>query len=186
MVAFPFPGVIKQSFTFRDKKGNTSVFRWHYNYNGADEATQAAFISAVQAVLVPTTNAALQGASGPISLGGVAQYGASGDYQDVIMKAVLNFQDASGQIHRFQLPSPKVTMFLADRMTLDPANATLKAFTDLFGLNAAPASGTPYVSTRTGVLMANFMGGYFAAKPIRRRSNIFVLTPQETATIPEE
>jgi hypothetical protein len=191
MAAFPFqPGAnvpVQNSVTMRDAKGNTSVFRYFLDINAGTlpaAQTQAAAINAGFAAL---SNAALQNTKGLSSEYGVAQYGAhvaNGAYESVIEKAVLVFQDASGQLHRFEIPAPKIAIFKTDKVTVDPANGLVVTF---IALVTTPAAGPgSFMCTRQDIAFSNYMGGVFKARKIRRKLNILVLEPDLTASLPAE
>ena len=192
-MAIPFPystgghGINRGSITLRDAKGNTSTMRYYLNSNGDTAANAVLLAASLQTTWAAMSNAALQASQGFDSVIGVAQYGAQADYQDITMKAVLVFQDSAGGLHRFQVPAPKVSIFLADRQTVDPANTDVAAFIAAMGATGSPpASPGVFVSTRTGEYFANYMGGFFRAAKIRRRSNVLILTPSLTPGEPEE
>lgn len=188
--AFPFPtgtvgaaNQILQTHTFRDSKGFTSVVRYYINPNAAVEGDIASAIAAILTALKALTNAAYQGSQGYISEYGVKQYGASGtDYPSCRMKARLVYQDLAGGLHALSVPAPKLACFDADRQTVLPSGvATLNGLIATPG--GVPASGTPYVSSRQGVQITNFMGGFFTARQ-RRANKLFLLSGALTAGEP--
>lgn len=179
-MAFPFNGtILQQSFTYRDAKGNTSVLRFYID--GTDLTAGEVFAGVLNGHIGALSNAAFQNARGPYSIYGTAQYGAhnaGGAYESVIEKAVFVFQDAAGGLHRFTVPAPKIGIFLADKITVDPAIAGVVSFkNDVTG---------GMVLTRQGIALVNLMGGYYQARHLRRRMNVLVLTPPLTATEPAE
>lgn len=180
MAPFPFVNAkYVQSYTFRDAKGNTARFTTYLDT--VDLTVSQALGQTIGGHLVAISNAALQAAHGLYAPYGPAQYGThatSGAYESVIEKAVLVFQDLTGQLHRFEVPAPKISIFLADKITVDPANAGVA------NLIADMTGGLVY--TRQGQVFANYMGGYFRARKIRRRTNVLTLTPPLTASEPAE
>jgi len=60
-------------------------------------------------------------------LGPTVGAAATGNYQSNKMAASLTFQTASGSILRLTLPAPSLSVFLADGVTIDPANALITA-----------------------------------------------------------
>lgn len=187
----PFPfvpglGVYSQSYTFRDAKGNTSAFRVFIDEGAAGDADAVqAFAVSLRDALIALTNAAFQGARGTLTEYGVAQYGAhavGGAYESIVEKAVLVFQDLAGQLHRYEIPAPKIALFKADKVTVDPTNGSVVTFVGLM-TQAAPGV---HVVSRQDIGLANYMGGVFKARKIRRRLNILVLEPDLTGSLPAE
>jgi hypothetical protein len=101
-------------------------------------------------------------------------YGASGNFDDAEDSAVLNFQTVNGGLAKISVPAPKSTIFLADNQTIDPANASVSAFT------VALIGGTNgfFGATKTGAVMNLFVGGLRVRRRTRRKLNIFVKNPQ--------
>lgn len=189
MAPFPFnPGnQYQQSVTMRDAKGNTGVFRFFMDVTAAATlgAAHADVLTVINA-FTPLSNAALQNTRGLVSEFGVAQYGAhavGGAYESIVDKAVLVFQDNSGQLHRFEIPAPKIAIFKADKITVDPAAATVITFIN--AMTTVQAGGS-FVASRQDIALANYMGGFYKARKIRRRLNVLVLQPDLTASLPAE
>jgi len=188
MATFPFsgPGVIDQlRISWRDAKGNIAKSKFYIDYAATSRDNGAAHEATLLTALKALSNAAVQNVNGLDSQYGVAQYGlhAPSDYQNVEQKAVMVFQDAAGQLHRFMIPAPKVGIFLADRQTVDPTVATVITF--ITQMTVVDVNGV-YVATRQDIPLSNFMGGYFAAKKLQRRGNVLVLTPSLTPSEPAE
>lgn len=189
MASFPFntgnnPTV--ETLTYRDAKGNTSHQKFYIDQGGATliqiQTDMAAFITAFSAL----SNAALQSATGIVPIYGVAQYGThatGGAYESVIDKAVMVYQDTAGTLHRYEVPAPKIAIFKNDKITVDPANSLVVAFNALMA--AAWANGET-VCSRQDLPLANYMGGFYKARKIRRRLNVLVLQPDLTASLPAE
>jgi hypothetical protein len=182
-----FVGLVTQTFTFRDAKGNTASMRFWLNdaasvvnppvVNAQDLA------STLRTALVAASNAAYQASSGPLSEHGTAAYGATGaQYQDVPMKGTFVFQDTAGRLHRYALPAPKIALFKADQQTIDPANALVIAVKTAL---LATQDGTFFCSP-DGTALHDFMGGVWQGRKIRRKLNILVLDPTLTPALPAE
>lgn len=75
-----------------------------------------------------------------------------GTYQTTADTARLLFQTGSGSIIRLTLPAPKVALFLADKITVDPANATVVSI-----VNAAVG----HLSDGAGSAVVSFVGGVY-------------------------
>lgn len=176
---FPNPNVTPQSFTWRDAKGHTTVTRFFINYDAGtiDDAFNLA--QAIRDALKGLTNAALQSASGVLGETGSVQYGGTGVFQSVQQKARMTWQDDEGKLHRYEVPAPKVAIFLADAVTVNPTNALVLAYIASFTTVAA------FVSGKDGIEVAQFVGGEFAARPRPRRVGILTLTPALTPEEPE-
>lgn len=190
MATFPFKpvnGVIWQSITFRDAKGNTGRFGFFMDCQAAASGTAIQTdLNTVMATIPPLTFAAVQRFTGYNTEYGVAQYGAhasGGAYESIIDKAVMVFQDAAGQLHRYEIPAPKVAIFKNDKITVDPANSAVAAFTAAFSTVQA---GGCFVCSRQDIALANFMGGVYKARKLHRRLNILVLEPDLTPSLPAE
>lgn len=189
MAGFPFItglGVYRQTFVYRDAKGETSTLRFYIDEGGTGDADAVqVFAVSLRNAISALTNAALQSANGVLTEYGVAQYGShstGGAYEAIEEKAVMSFQDNSGQLHRWQIPAPLIALFLADKVTIDPTNSLVTTFNNLI-TQAAPAV---HVVSRQDIGMANFMGGLFAARKLHRRLNIYTLTPPLTPAEPAE
>lgn len=188
MAPFPFPLGQRQSFSYRDNKGNVARVTMFASIQGTAVATDVrTLMVSIGGLITPLTWAALQSANGPWSEYGVAQYGAhnsGGAYESVIDKAVLVFQDAAGTLHRYEIPAPKVSIFKADKITVDPANTDVAAL--IAAMSGTPGTNSAFVTSRSGNFLANYMGGFYKARKIRRRLNVLVLQPDLTASLPAE
>jgi len=169
------PDGLPQSVTFRDAKGHTAVMRCYVNNDSvpANERTRGLDFANDVAAL---SNAVVESAKGPYTtISSPASYGAAAVYASVEDKAVLTFQDANGGLHRFAVPAPKASIFLADGETVDPAN------TDIVALETQVIS---ELKTRDGVGFIGMPGGIRKRVKIRRKETIFTLDP--TLSIPDE
>jgi hypothetical protein len=132
--------VAKQSYTFRDAKGNTA--RVSFYVTGATATLQATAANNIFVTLTPLTNAAFQSSSGPETAAPTEViYGTNSEYANAEDKAIFTFQAANGSIHRLQVPAPIAAIFQADGETVDPANAAVVAFVAAFIANAVTSAG---------------------------------------------
>jgi len=76
----------------------------------------------------------------------------AGTYQNTGDSARLAFQTAAGNIVRLTLPAPTIAIFLADRITVDPANTLVIAI-------VAAAIGS--LTDGSGNAVVSFLGGYY-------------------------
>lgn len=176
---------VLQTVTFRDAKGQTATFKYYVTSLTAAVANLATAATAINNALVALSNAAEQSARGPVNTGQLPlTYGASAaQYQDVPQKAVLTFASATGALHRYQVPSPKLVIFKADQQTVDPGQALLAAFKNAFV--ATYAAGDAFASSKDGNQIVSYIGGvYRASKGPRRRLGITVLDSSQTAGLP--
>lgn len=102
--------------------------------------------------------------------------GTAATYQDVADKAVIVFQDSSGQLHKYQIPCPVSAIFLADAESVDFTNAAVKQlvadFTHTTFGGTAPIASNPVV-TRNGAVLTASVGGYRTRKKASQRFNIY-------------
>lgn len=159
--------VYSQTATFRDDKGQTGVVRFFVTAATEDDARPLAL--AIVNAMAALSNASLDAAQGAYTRSPAPHtYGANAVYERIEDKANLTYQTASGAIHRYGIPAPKVAIFLADGETVDTANGLVATLTA--ALVAAGAS-------RDGVAIDSFIGGILGRSPFRRRFNIFTLNP---------
>lgn len=180
-MTFPNPGVTTQAFTFRDAKGFTGTTRVYLNVIGATDGGVAG-ATALRTAIVPLTNAALQSAHGPLGEVGTFQYGSTSVYQPIYVHASMLFQDAYGGLHRYRIPAPKQGIFLADGMTVNPANADVLAWVN----EMLTGTGACYACSRSGTALLNFFGGVLVNGKPRRRYGLLQLTPTLTPEEPGE
>ena len=187
-MAYPFSAAqMSETVTYRDAKGNTGKMLFYLKLGGSATVEDAfTDFSALVPLISALSNAALQTARGPFTSYGVAQYGAhvsGGAYESIIDKAVMVFQDAAGQLHRFEVPAPKIAIFKTDKITVDPANTAVAAFTAF--MTTGQTNGN-LITSRQALPYLNYMGGFYKARKIRRRLNVLVLQPDLTASLPAE
>lgn len=163
--------VFGQTATYRDAKGQTA--KTSFFVSAATPALALTAATAIVNLITPLTNAHLNSAKGAYTTSPTANvYGTAAQYQSIEDKALLTFQTASGGIHRYQIPSPKVSIFMADEETVDPANTDVAAF--------AAAMITDQASSRDGSLITGFIGGIYIRRKFQRRFNIFTKDPSES------
>jgi hypothetical protein len=115
-------------------------------------------------------------------------YGSSGNYDDAEDSAVLSFATANGTVGRISIPAPKSAIFLADLMTVNPAQTDVAAFVTAVTSGAVldPVSSVTisgwYGSTKSGAYYATLLGGLRVRRRTRRKMNIWIKDP--TVTIP--
>lgn len=76
-------------------------------------------------------------------------------YENAEDKAQLVFRDTSGATHKYQIPAPKSTMFLADQETVNTADPT-----GVIGI----------ITANVVSLQGNAVSTFVAGKRLRRRS----------------
>jgi hypothetical protein len=159
--------VAKQSFTWRDAKGNTA--RTSFYVAGANAGAQAVAANNIFVTLGPLTNAAFQSSSGPETAAPIeVVYGGAATYENVEDKATFTFQTASGAIHRYRIPAPVAAIFLADGETVDPANTAVVAFVSAVIANAVDRNGNAIAFGAVGIRQR---------VKIRRKLTVFTKTP---------
>lgn len=167
--------IARQSFGFRDAKGNTARMSFYIYYDSAEATNAAGSIgSGLSSAVFALTNAAFANAYGPYAQVVTASYGTNATFASVEDKAMLTFQAVDGSLHRFNVPAPKSAIFLSDAETVNPANALVLALQT--ALHAT--SGAAAASTRGGVLFgaSSFIGGIRQRRKTRRKVNIYTLS----------
>jgi hypothetical protein len=172
----------RQSLAFRDLRGHVGKVGFWYTYNSATAANLGAAstqIAAINTAIVALTNAQV------VAVNGLAgnrldpvHYGSNGVYANAETKAKLSFLAfAAGGVHssfvRLEIPAPVVAMFLADKETVDPANA---AVATLFSaLSTSDAQGG-FASDKMGNPITYFLGGTLVRRPFQRKITIYDLS----------
>lgn len=156
------------SFIFRDAKSNIAKTKMWIAQTAANfEPTAATLVADLQAISNANVSSSIDNAAAPTN-------GTAATYLDVEDKAVLVFQDFYGAQHRFQVPAPKSTIFLADQETVDPTNsAVLTLINDM-------SSGGVGVTTRQGITLTGMLGGFRARRHLHRKVNINTKNPALT------
>lgn len=163
----------KYSWTFRDDKGQTA--RMRALLGGASIAAIDADANTFDTHLQAVSNAFVSRVDSPTIN---HTYGTNADYETVEDKAQLTFTDPDGLLHRFQVAAPKSAIFLSDGETVDPANSDIVALVGDFGSFVYGRS--------TDVSPLVFVGGVRIRRKLKRKFNIFTLTPQLAAQEPGE
>lgn len=184
----------KETFTIRDHKAfNAHMIVYLHNSYSASAANGAAYILAQDIYALQTGNSVLgpDGATATVKAHGPytspaqpwsGTFNSSGDYKAVEDKAVFVFQDAAGVVHRYQVPCPLSSIFLADQQTIDVSQAVVKQFlADMLDQTVggtAPNALTlhPIVSA-SNYALSFFIGGYRGMRKPQRKFNIFTLNP---------
>lgn len=161
-----------QTVTYRDDKGQTSTVRFFVVAN-ATQALAATAAAALIALMTPLTNAAVQAVRGPSNLSPVGVvYGTNAEFENVEDKAEFTYETAAGSIHRYQIPAPKASIFLADGETIDYTNSDVAAF------DAAVKNGN--YGSRDGTPITLSIGGSRKRVKIQRKFNVITRNPTLT------
>lgn len=163
--------VFAESVSYRDSKGEVSRISFYVSAATAAAALTAA--TNVVNLIAALTNAAFNNAKGAYTSSPAQNvYGTTAEYETSEDKAVLQFQTSTGAIHKYMVPAPKAAIFLADRETVDSAQADVAALTAAFVTNQ--------VCSRDGALITAFIGGTRLRRKLRRKFNIYTRNPQLT------
>lgn len=177
----------RQSITFRDAKGYTSRFSVYYDFTGVVHIEDALTdISDLIAATAALSNAHVTALNGSVTEWGTVQYGAhasGGAYESVIEGVTMVFQDSFGTLHRYVVPAPKISIFLADKITVDPANALVTTF--VAKMKGPGTLGSAGVFSRQEIHLTDFMGGQYRARRLRHRKGLLQLDGDLTPTEPE-
>lgn len=150
-----------------------------------DAANAEGLMKSFVQVTVPMTDATFNGVNGledpppgfTSALHFPGRLGFAGHYDTVEFKAVMSFVDFNGNIHRWQIPAPKLSIFLSDAVTVDQSNAAVLAFNS-FILNANAL--LSFISSRDQVGMEAFLGGLLVRRKKQRRETIIWRNPTDT------
>ena len=164
----------RQSYGFRDAKGNTSRVNFFVLYDGATFADGESAAGGVRAALVALTNAALisrRGLDGNFQNSNV--FGATANYVDVEDKANLTLIATDGTFHHMQIPAPLSTIFTADGETVDQANSLVVALVTALSATTG-SSGARIGSQSLSPFPAKcLVGGKRLRRKLHRRETIF-------------
>jgi hypothetical protein len=177
----------RQTATYRDSKNQTTQVLWwtiqdtgvSRDVIGSDAVNKVASLSAL-------SNAALVSAHGFDEIMPTAVVsGSQSQYSEVEDKAVFTFQTALGEIHRYQVPCPKVAIFQADGETVDFTNGLVKQFIAdwlavAFSGTNPTANTTLPVCSRGGIALTVSNGGIRKRVAIQRKFNTFTRNPALT------
>lgn len=161
---------------FRDARGQVGRLRYYINVGGGTLAHSVALSDAIRSQLVLLTNAALVSSVG---LDGNVlnpnQYGANAEYPNVEDKARLSFIMSNNTLSHMDIPAPKLSMFLVDGETVDPAQVAA-----LTAALAVTGAGGEFPSTKNGAAYIAFVGGMRRRARFQRKMTIWTLNPAET------
>lgn len=102
------------------------------------------------------------------------------DYDNAEDAVVLSYATNLGTIAKISIPNPKDSIFLADKMTVDPTNTAVMGLNTYLVLAGDPT--TEFVaSTAAGGLYQTFLGGLRKRSKTRRKLNIWVRNPELNA-----
>jgi hypothetical protein len=156
-------------FGFRDDKGQTARLRCVIG--GATIAAVNTSSGALRTLLAAVSNAHVYNVT--YGNGGAdITYGTDADYETVEDKAQFVLIDPGGYFHRYQIPAPIGTKFLADGETVNLADTDWSALVTAF---------QTYVyghATDTAPLV--IVGGIRIRKKMKRRENILTKNPSLT------
>lgn len=155
--------ILSLGFTFRDSKGLTGHMRMLIG--GASVAAIFTAYNSLQTALQAVSNAFVHQNSAPDKN---YTYGTSARYDTIEDKAALTFRDEWGALHRYQIPAPISTIFLADQETVNMANADVATLVGLFQSNVYAHS------TATAPLVG--VGGIRQRRKMQRKANLFTLS----------
>jgi hypothetical protein len=177
-----------QSYTFYDAKQQSARVSIYVNRAGTIAQQEADGVEfGVAMAGLSNTSLDLSGsvrAKGPYtSTPTPVSPGTAATYQDVADKAMFFFTDAQGQLHRYQIPCPLASIFLADAETVDFTNAAVKQFVadfthTTFGGTAPIASNA--VVSRNGAVLTAAVGGQRRRGKTPRRFSIYTRNPTLT------
>lgn len=92
-------------------------------------------------------------------------------YDNIEDKLFLNYNSTLNTLTKMNVPMPLTANFLADGETADPGSAALNLFSTSYLTGVQIGAGPDKVlgSTETGVLMSDYIKGYFRRAKTRRR-----------------
>lgn len=157
------------SASYRDAKGFIGVTRAYLTYDPAVPADAITVADGWVAAMNALTNAAFQGASGFAADQGVQPlaYGTNSQYPAEWMRAHMMFLDSKGARHLYRIPAPKIALFDTDGVTIlnDGTQAAVVAYIAA----VKTATGAAFISSRSGLALASFVGGLlkFGVQPRR-------------------
>lgn len=156
------------TLSLRDDKGQVAKMRWYSTAATAGDAATSAL--AVEAAIVAITNCTVVSFTGPAGLDPQPiVYGTSAQYKNCEDKAQLLFQTAVGALHKFQIPAPKVAIFLTDQETVDPGNGLVVT------LVAAMTDGV--TCDRSSSPLSSLIGGGYIRRKTERKFNTITKNP---------
>ena len=162
----------RSTFGYRDARGHLGRVGVYVTWDNAvagSEAAGAGLVNGVRNAITALTNGALAtqtGLLGRIPVSGV--YGTAAQYLPAEDKLVLTMQAADGTLHRFNIPSPKVSAFLADQESASAAQIAAL----VTALTAAPITSS-YISTAAGSVFTVSLGGIYRRARFQRKFTIY-------------
>lgn len=172
----------RQEATYRDLRGHIGKVSFFYSFNATIAAnTQNAFL-AVQAIIANIsllTNAALVRVTGlTATVLPPNAYGSNTSYSNCETKARLVYQvflspdpSVTSQVH-IDIPAPNLTMFFADRETVNPAS--------IAALTAAlqtPDATSGQAASKNDFVFGPFLGGLLVRRKLQRKLTIYDKSP---------
>ena len=184
----PDPNVICTPYVGRTIKGWTVRVRICISITAAQVANAATLglaILASNTTFATLLDAVSDATFQPLgtSVQAVRAFGATGSVDNAEDSVGLSFATTQGGIAKVSIPAPKAVIFLADNMTVDPAQADVAALVSElltcveFNDVSATAGSTAIASTSSGAEFAEFLGGLRIRRRTRRKYNIWVRSP---------
>lgn len=177
-------------FTFRDAKGQTRSIQICYQADNASASSNAesfAFYVAETVTNLQALSNAHVSAEANFQGGGAAQsglvYGTAATYQSVSQQAKLVFltTDPAGDpsnVGQISIPAPIESIFLADGITVNPANTNVAALVTT--LTTAGTATAAQGCTKSGLLLTSLVGGTLVGKKLSRKWTKFTKDPTLT------
>jgi hypothetical protein len=174
----------KQGLSFRDCRGHVGKVNYYYLWDSAVAASAGlvaarAAITNINSAIEGLTNALVVGVTGINSLPlNPLDYGATTDYANAETKARLYYQSQTvatgvvtsyGTIH-IDIPAPLVTMFLADKETVNPAFAAVATLTAALQAVDAHAG---QACNKQGAYFGAFIGGLLIRRKLQRKLTLY-------------
>lgn len=166
--------------SLRDARGHIGKCTMWYTYDNVDAAhINDAYNNMINIAngIATLSNGAIARYNGVIGRQTTLSYGGTGTYVNAEDKARFTWQTVEPTsppvavgLLRLEIPAPKSANFLADQETVDPNQAAVDAFLDL--LESPDASGG-FVSSKTGKLVATFIGGVRIRRRFQRKITIY-------------
>lgn len=104
-------------------------------------------------------------------------YGASGETDNAEDSAVFSFATVLGAVGKISIPAPKDAIFLADNMTVNPADTDVSNFVSAVLGGTVGGTGFLNGATKSGAVYALFLGGLRVRRKTRRKYNIWIKDP---------
>jgi hypothetical protein len=153
---------------FRDARGFVGLHTFFTQ--AANIVAARVHAEAVFTVLEPLTNATREQAWGAYTTPpSNPTPGAQDIYLSVQDRAEMVFTTATGNVARYRIPSPRITIFHIDGVTVDRSNADVAAW--------ASAMVNGGGSSRTGELLVTFQGGRLVRGKSPGKLTGYVLMP---------